>query len=96
MDERCELCGRLVPKRMITLHHLKPKSRGGGPEVRTPICRPCHKQIHATFTNKQLEKDFTRIEALRESEQLRPFIAFIRKQRPDRNITVKTVRRRRR
>ncbi|MEM6562285.1 MAG: HNH endonuclease signature motif containing protein [Planctomycetota bacterium] len=85
-----------MPKRLLTLHHLRPKSRGGGPEVRVPTCKPCHKQIHATFTNKQLAADFANIDALRTAEQLQPFLKFIRKQKPDRNITVKTVRRRRR
>ncbi|MEM8874569.1 MAG: HNH endonuclease signature motif containing protein [Planctomycetota bacterium] len=96
MDDRCELCGRTVPKKMITLHHLRPKSRGGGPEERVPTCKPCHKQIHATFTNKQLAADYADIQALRTAEKLQPFLAFIRKQKPERNITVRTIRRRRR
>jgi 5-methylcytosine-specific restriction endonuclease McrA len=44
----CSLCERLVPADLITLHHLKPRERGGKAEHRTPLCKPCHKQLHAT------------------------------------------------
>ena len=49
---RCSLCGRDVPKNLMTLHHLTPKQKGGKAEHRTPMCKPCHKQLHATFSNK--------------------------------------------
>ena len=88
-EVRCALCGRVVPKRLITLHHLKPKSRGGGAEVRVPTCRPCHKMVHATFTNKQLDHDYADLDKLRRAHELQPFLAFIRKQKPDRNVSVK-------
>ncbi len=78
-----------MPKRLITLHHLKPKSRGGGPEVRVPACKPCHKTIHATFTNKQLAADYTTLESLRTAPELTGFLKFIRKQRPEKNVVVK-------
>ena len=90
---RCELCGRLMPRKRITLHHLVPKSRGGGPEVRVPTCKPCHKTVHNTFTNKELARDYTTIESLRSAEELQPFLAFIRKQKPEKTITVKSDRR---
>src|SRR6185437_13704976 len=50
----CTLCERSVPKRLITLHHLKPRQKGGKAEHRTPLCKPCHKQLHATFSNTDL------------------------------------------
>src|SRR4051812_32164898 len=45
--QACTLCGREVPKSLITLHHLTPKQRGGKSEHRTAMCKPCHKQLHA-------------------------------------------------
>ena len=81
---KCVLCRRDVPGRLITLHHLKPKSRGGGADVRVPACRTCHKQIHATFTNKELAARFDDVRALRDSERLAGFLDWVRKQRPDR------------
>src|SRR3954471_22627343 len=83
---RCALCHREVPSRLITLHHLHPKSRGGKPEQRVPLCKPCHKQLHAMFSNVELEKIYPTLEALRKARQLQPFLKWIRKQKPNRNF----------
>jgi len=82
----CSLCQRLVPAHLITLHHLKPKERGGKAHHRTPLCKPCHKQLHATFSNKELDQRLDSLGSLRQAEQLQPFLAWIRKQKPDRNF----------
>jgi hypothetical protein len=87
---RCELCRRRVPPRLITLHHLVPRQKGGKADDRTPLCRPCHKQIHATFGNTDLARVYATIQALREASLLQPFLRWIRKQSPDRNF--RTVR----
>jgi len=87
----CELCGREVPRGMLTLHHLVPRERGGRAEHRTPLCRPCHKQLHATFSNKELEKGYGTIESLREAAVLQPFLQWIRKQKADRNFRTLTA-----
>ena len=55
--ERCQLCGRFVPLRLITLHHLTPREKGGRLDTKTPLCKLCHKQVHATFTNTQLARE---------------------------------------
>lgn len=86
--ERCELCERVVPRRLITLHHLVPKQKGGKPEHRRKLCKPCHKQLHATFGNAELAKRYATVEQLRAAEPLQPFLAWIRRQRPDRNFRV--------
>jgi len=82
----CSLCERDVPRHLITLHHLKPKEKGGRPEHRTPLCRPCHKQLHALFSNAKLAKSFDRIELLKTAPELQTFLGWIRKQKPDRNF----------
>src|SRR3954465_6315586 len=87
---RCELCRREVPAELITLHHLHPKSRGGKPEQRIPLCKPCHKQLHAIFSNIELEKFYPPIQSLRGAPKLQPFLKWIRKQKPGRNF--RTVR----
>jgi 5-methylcytosine-specific restriction protein A len=87
-SSRCSLCEREVPRGMITLHHLKPRERGGKPEHRTPLCRPCHKQLHAVFSNKDLARSLDSIERLRADPSLQPFLKWIRKQKPDRNFRV--------
>ncbi|HSV14081.1 MAG TPA: HNH endonuclease signature motif containing protein [Tepidisphaeraceae bacterium] len=82
----CELCQRDVPRSMITLHHLTPRERGGTADDRSPLCKPCHKQLHAMFGNRQLERDYSTIEALRKAEALQPFLKWIRKQKSGRNF----------
>jgi 5-methylcytosine-specific restriction protein A len=84
--EPCSLCQRLVPRRLITLHHLKPKERGGRAEHRTPLCKPCHKQLHATYSNKELDRELDSLESLRNAAELQPFLRWIRKQKPGRNF----------
>lgn len=85
-DGFCELCERTVPSRLLTLHHLIPKQKGGKAEHRSPLCRPCHKQVHATFSNTELVQKFSDIPSLRSAPQLQPFLNWIRKQKPDRNF----------
>ena len=82
----CSLCQRLIPPHLITLHHLKPKQRGGKAEHRTPLCKPCHKQLHATYSNKHLDQELASIDSLRTAPELQPFLTWIKKQKPDRNF----------
>ena len=82
----CELCRRHVPRRLITQHHVKPRSEGRKHSHKTPLCKPCHKQVHATFSNKELAKLYDDLEALRTAERLQPFLKWIAKQKPDRNF----------
>jgi len=82
----CALCQRKVPPQLITQHHLKPRQKGGKAEHRTPLCKPCHKQVHATFGNTDLARVYDSIESLREAPLLKPFLQWIRKQSPDRNF----------
>ena len=65
-SETCSLCERDVPRELITRHHLRPKQQGGRAEHRTPLCRPCHKQIHAVYSNKTLARSLDRIDLLSE------------------------------
>jgi 5-methylcytosine-specific restriction protein A len=82
----CALCGRIVPRALITRHHLLPKGEGGEAEHRLPFCKPCHQQVHAIFSNKQLAASYDSIERLQTAPELATFLAWIRKQRPDRNF----------
>ena len=79
--QTCSLCERQVPTGLITQHHLTPKARGGKAEHKTPLCKPCHKQLHALFSNKELERQYASIDALKSAETLQPFLKWIRKQK---------------
>src|SRR5688572_24012104 len=72
--QRCELCGRFVPRSLITKHHLTPKEKGGTHGDKSPLCKPCHKMVHATWGNADLAKKFAGIEQLRLAEELQPFL----------------------
>jgi 5-methylcytosine-specific restriction endonuclease McrA len=73
----CPLCGR--ERIALSDHHLVPKSRGG--KVTKAICVDCHKAIHATFDNKELETTYNSVEALLAHPELAKVIAFIASQR---------------
>ena len=83
------MCQREVPAALITLHHLTPKERGGRAKHRTPLCRPCHKQVHPVYSNKELARLYADIPSLRASPRMQPFLKWIRKQAPER--TFRTV-----
>lgn len=87
---KCELCEREVTR--LTAHHLIPKQAvkrkqaDSGPTV--DICSACHRQIHRLFDNKHLAKELNSVEALRNEPQMAKFLAWVRKQKPDKRIQV--------
>lgn len=104
----CELCGREVGE--LTEHHLIPRTRHSNrrnkrdfsrDEVKDRtlmLCGACHDTIHATFTNKELERAYNTRQALLNAEPIRKFIRWVRKQPPHARPRVHTrneLRRRR-
>lgn len=75
-EERvCPLCMRPIPKAQRDAHHLIPKSRGG---VETVILhRLCHRQIHALFTETQLARHYSTVEALKAHPEIAKFVAWV-------------------
>jgi hypothetical protein len=88
----CPLCKR--PNFHPSDHHLVPKSRGG--KVTETLCRDCHRAIHATFSNKELEKTYHTAEALLSHDGFRRMVQFIARQDPGGKVRVKERRDRRR
>ena len=91
MDEskRCELCKREVAFR--TQHHLIPrtthkrkKRREGYTQEELNrviwICAPCHKNIHAVLTEKELAEEYSTLEKLLSFPAIVKFTAWVRKQ----------------
>jgi hypothetical protein len=84
---RCELCARLV--REITRHHLVPRSRHKNKRNKkifdrqdvheriALLCRPCHRNIHATIGIKELEREYNTLEALAAHPDVRRFTRWI-------------------
>ncbi|MGY3718320.1 HNH endonuclease [Sutcliffiella cohnii] len=74
----CELCER--EKVEITVHHLTPKEMGGTFMPNATLCIPCHKQIHALYTNEHLATELNTISQLKKERKMAAFIKWIRKQ----------------
>jgi hypothetical protein len=86
----CDLCGRTVAKR--TRHHLCPREHGGT-EV-AMLCPPCHKQVHALYSNNTLRDELDTLEKLKAQPAIQGYLRWVRRQ-PDRHIRVHTSRTRR-
>ncbi|MGD6792797.1 HNH endonuclease [Metabacillus indicus] len=74
----CELCKRQEVE--TTEHHLTPKEMGGTFMPTAMLCIPCHKQIHALYTNDELAVRLNTIQDLRSDQKISSFIKWIRKQ----------------
>lgn len=78
--DACALCDRPLGRR-IEWHHVVPKSEGGRETV--PLHPICHRTIHASATNAELARLYPTIDALREREDIRRFVAWIADKPPD-------------
>jgi len=82
MPTTCALCRRVVPDeriddpQVVQEHHLRPEERADSPTVM--LCRPCHEQTHALFTNDELREDHDTIDALRSADRLQEYLDWIR------------------
>lgn len=84
----CELCARVVEKR--ARHHLIPRTRHGNKRVKrlwsreelnrtVPLCSGCHRQIHRSLTEKDLEREYNTVEALLSHPEVSRFVDWISK-----------------
>ncbi|WP_070119870.1 HNH endonuclease [Bacillus marinisedimentorum] len=90
----CELCGRSGVQ--TTVHHLTPKEKGGTFLPAATLCIPCHKQVHALFSNEELAAALNTIGALQRNEHIQKYLKWIRKQPPARvPRTKKSLRKKR-
>ena len=90
----CPICEHGYTRRELTRHHLVPKSRKGRETVL--LCRSCHRQIHALFTEKEIERCYSSLETLMGSPEMNAWMQFIRKRKPTAHLPARTSRRKRR
>jgi len=75
----CSCCGRAITQ--ISKHHLIPRSRHHNKKVKhnfartslqqiASICEPCHNQIHAVFTEKELERNHYNLENIKSHPEI--------------------------
>jgi len=77
--ELCELCGRPVGQDHLTRHHLLPRAQARrmrrrkmarrelkerDPGRTVDLCRPCHRNVHASLSNGDLGRGYDSLEAL--------------------------------
>ncbi|MCP8968241.1 HNH endonuclease [Ectobacillus ponti] len=74
----CELCGREDLE--LTVHHLTPKELGGTFMPTANLCIPCHKQIHALYTNTELAVRLDTVELLKDDPKIAAYIKWVQKQ----------------
>ncbi|MFB4210890.1 HNH endonuclease [Shouchella sp. JSM 1781072] len=91
-QETCELCERKGVR--TTVHHLTPKEEGGTFKPTADLCVPCHKHIHAVYTNKEIASRLTTIKELKRDEKVSKFIKWIRKQPAETIPKIKKANRR--
>jgi hypothetical protein len=87
MTGACAICQR---EETLTRHHLIPRTRHANKrnkrefdravvKVTVGLCRPCHSQLHALLTEKELEREWSTLAKLRAHPELGKFAAWIAK-----------------
>jgi hypothetical protein len=84
----CGLCGRTVQR--LTRHHLIPKTRHKNKRNKKTfdrreihrtvgLCSPCHRHIHTVLDNKDLEREYNTLEALKVQPDVGRFVEWVSK-----------------
>ncbi|MEL6438442.1 MAG: hypothetical protein AAFQ80_04165 [Cyanobacteria bacterium J06621_8] len=87
----CQLCDRHVSQ--LTRHHLIPrqtvkrKQAVSGPTIE--ICSPCHRQIHALYSNLELARQLNTLEKLKSEPKMIKFLGWIKKQDPQKQVRIR-------
>jgi len=91
----CELCNREILPRQESEHHLVPKSRGGRHGDTAFFHEVCHKQIHALFSEHELESFYSTVSKLKDHRDVKRFVKWVSKRPVEFNSKTKIRRKRR-
>ena len=90
---KCELCGRHLEESALTRHHLLPRSHAkkmkrrkkGRQELKwrdpgrtVTLCSPCHRNVHTSLSNADLERRYDSVEALRRHPGVQRFTQWVK------------------
>jgi len=99
----CSFCGRVVSRNKR--HHLIPKMKHNKRMKRlhtreelneqVDSCSPCHKHVHATFTEKELAETFNTIDKLLAHPDIRKFVEWVSTKPADFEVRTRQAVRRR-
>ena len=85
MTRLCAVCGR---EETLTRHHLIPRTRHHNKKNKRDferavvrqvvgICRPCHSQVHALLSEKELEREYNTVAKLKTHRGVAKFAQWI-------------------
>ena len=76
---KCIICNRDMYDDGFSIdqHHFLPKSRGGIEKLFIHRC--CHQKIHSLWTVKELEKEFSNPDVIKNHEDMQSFLIWIQK-----------------
>ena len=83
----CELCDR--DEIELTIHHLTPREFGGSHLPIAYLCKSCHKQIHALYSNRELTIRLNTVLWLKDDEALKKYLKWIKKQPVTRAVRIR-------
>ncbi len=92
MTDTCQLCGRPLGVRREK-QHLVPRARGG--RVTVDLHPICHRKIHTTLDDRELDGPLATVDGLRYHPEVSRFVAWIADKHPDFYKPTATARRRR-
>jgi hypothetical protein len=84
----CQLCERGIEE--LTKHHLIPRTRHKNKKNKKAfsrqevheriiwICRPCHKNIHALISEKEMERTYNTLESLLNHPDVMKFVEWVK------------------
>lgn len=75
MIELCPICNRELPDNYEE-HHLIPKTFKGKELIK--IHPVCHRKLHATFSEREMQKYYNTIERLLEHEDIKTFVEWVK------------------
>lgn len=86
LAQGCWLCRRPLGAK-VQWHHFVPKSRGGNDTV--PVHPICHKTLHVSFTNAELERYGQDVHIITQQPAIADFLRWIENKAPDFNAPVR-------
>ena len=81
MTTTCPVCDRILGTVMVDEHHLIPKTfKGRDTEA---IHKVCHRFLHANITEREMLNYYHTWERIREHEEVKKFIAWVKNKPPE-------------
>jgi hypothetical protein len=56
------------------------------------LCKACHKTVHATLSEKELERQYNTLADLAARPEIARFVQWVRKQPPETKVSVRSTK----